>query len=91
MNACQVFFAGNVQGVGFRYSVKQIARGFEVTGFVRNLLDGRVELQASGADAEVADFLRAISESELRAHIKDQTQQPLPNANAFRGFEIRHE
>ena len=91
MSACQVFYEGNVQGVGFRYSVKQIARGFDVTGFVRNLPDGRVEMQASGGDAEVAEFLRAITESELRAHIKNQAEQTLENVHGFRGFEIRHE
>src|SRR5204863_6938328 len=66
----QVFYEGNVQGVGFRYSVRQIAKGFDVTGFVRNLRDGRVELLASGEADEVRDFLEAIGQSELRAHIK---------------------
>ena len=91
MSACQIFYDGNVQGVGFRYSVKQIARGFDVTGFVRNLRDGRVELQASGETTELSEFFRAISESELRAHIKNQTQQTVENLSGFRGFEIRHE
>jgi len=39
----QVFYEGNVQGVGFRWSVRNIAKGFDVTGSVRNLRDGRVE------------------------------------------------
>jgi acylphosphatase len=43
MTAKQVFYSGRVQGVGFRYTVKQIASGYEITGFVRNLPDGRVE------------------------------------------------
>ncbi|MDQ6810136.1 MAG: acylphosphatase [Verrucomicrobiota bacterium] len=91
MSAVQVFYEGNVQGVGFRYSVKQIAKGFEVTGFVRNLRDGRVEMQAAGDDAEVDAFLRAINESELRAHIRKQTQLPATDSPKGRGFEIRHE
>lgn len=87
----QVFYEGSVQGVGFRYTVRQIAKGFDVTGAVRNLRDGRVELQATGEEDEVRAFLDAIAQSELRAHIKKHSETPLPNPPAFRGFEIRHD
>jgi len=87
----QVFYEGNVQGVGFRWSVRNVAKGFDVTGFVRNLRDGRVELQAAGEDDEVRAFLEAILQSELRAHIKKHNESPLADPPAFRGFEIRHE
>ncbi len=87
----QIFYEGNVQGVGFRYSVKQIAKGFDITGSIRNLRDGRVELQVAGEEAEVRAFLEAIAQSELRAHIKKQTEMVLHHAPAFRGFEIRHD
>ena len=87
----QVFYEGNVQGVGFRWSVRQIAKGFDVTGSVRNLRDGRVELQASGGQSEVSAFLEAILQSELRAHIKKHSETPLPDSPNFRGFEIRHD
>ncbi|MDP9098913.1 MAG: acylphosphatase [Verrucomicrobiota bacterium] len=87
----QVFYEGNVQGVGFRWSVRNVAKGFDVTGSVRNLRDGRVELQASGDEEEVRAFLEAILQSELRAHIRKHSETPLPNPPAFRGFEIRHD
>ncbi|HEX4631589.1 MAG TPA: acylphosphatase [Chthoniobacterales bacterium] len=87
----QVFYEGNVQGVGFRWSVRNIAKGFDVTGSVRNLRDGRVELQATGEDEEVHAFLDAILQSELRAHIKKHSESPLAEPPAFRGFEIRHD
>ncbi len=87
----QVFYEGNVQGVGFRYSVRQIAKGFDVTGSVRNLPDGRVELMVTGEADEVRAFVEAIGQSELRAHIKKQSEAPLAGAPVFRGFEIRHE
>ncbi|HPA71236.1 MAG TPA: acylphosphatase, partial [Spirochaetota bacterium] len=48
---------GKVQGVGFRYSVRRIAAGFEVVGAVENLPDGRVQLEAMGDEAEVRAFL----------------------------------
>jgi acylphosphatase len=89
VSALQVFYEGHVQGVGFRWSIKQIARGFDVSGFVRNLPDGRVELQASGADEEVRAFLNAIGESELRSLIKSTSEHPLPQPVNLSGFTIR--
>jgi acylphosphatase len=91
MSAMQVFFEGNVQGVGFRYTIRHIAKGFDVTGWVRNLRDGRVEMQVDGADDEVRAFLDAIMQSELRAHIKKQDAKPLSDAPPMRGFEIRYD
>jgi len=91
MSAMQVCYDGNVQGVGFRYSIKQIAHGFEVTGWVRNLRDGRVELQASGEEDEVRAFLEAIMQSDLRAHIRKQEATPVAEPPASRGFHIRYD
>lgn len=89
MIARQVYYEGRVQGVGFRFSVKQIARGFDVTGWVKNLEDGRVELQVSGEEAEVPAFLQAIRESELNSFIKAAQEHPLPALPNLLGFEIR--
>ena len=89
MLAKQIFYHGHVQGVGFRYSVKQIAKGFAVTGWIRNRPDGRVELQVGGEASELNAFLEAIAESELRAHIKDTQETQLVAAPVARGFEIR--
>ncbi len=88
MIARQVFYEGRVQGVGFRFTVKQLARGYEVVGWVRNLDDGRVELQCGGERAEVEDFLKAIAESELKGHIKSATLLPIAPLKDVRGFEI---
>jgi acylphosphatase len=91
MISLQIFFEGSVQGVGFRWSVKQVAKGFDVVGWVRNLPDGRVEMQVSGEESEVRAFLEAIGQSELRAHIRKQTESILQEPPQARGFEIRHE
>ena len=88
MTARQVFYEGRVQGVGFRFTVKQIARGFEVTGWVRNLADGRVEMQVSGETNEVDAFIEAIEESELKGHIRKVDVSVIPPLTGVRGFEI---
>ena len=82
--------SGRVQGVGFRWTVKSIARGFEVVGSVRNLADGRVELQCSGERSEVEAFLKAIRESELESHIRNVEVQEIAPLAGVRGFEIAH-
>ena len=91
MISLQVFYEGSVQGVGFRWSVRHIAKGFDLTGWVRNLPDGRVELQVSGEEKELRAFLEAIMQSELRAHIRKHTEAQLEKPVSARGFEIRHD
>ncbi len=83
-----MFFSGRVQGVGFRYTVKTVATGFEVTGTVRNLADGRVELIAEGERIELDEFLAAIRDSEVGRFIRQEEAAWGDAKNAFRGFEI---
>jgi len=77
MISLQVFYEGHVQGVGFRFTVRHIAKGFDVTGWVRNLPDGR--------------FLDQLAQSELHSLIRKQTENKLNEPVAARGFEIRHD
>jgi len=88
MKGIQVFYEGRVQGVGFRYCVRQLACGYEVTGWVKNLPDGRVELQASGEPQELEQFLESIRESELKGHIRKEERHGIP-AFYSKGFEIQ--
>jgi acylphosphatase len=88
MTGRHVYYEGRVQGVGFRATVKGIARGYEVVGWVRNLPDGRVELEASGTTDEVEGFLEAIAESELKSHIRKVDTHLIPPLSEARGFEI---
>jgi acylphosphatase len=82
------FYSGRVQGVGFRYAVKTMTHGFEVTGTVRNLPDGRVELAAEGAQEELAAFLQAIRESDIGRFIRQEQTVWSDAINEFRGFQI---
>jgi acylphosphatase len=84
----QVYYSGNVQGVGFRYTVKSTATGYEVTGCVRNLADGRVELIAEGMRDELEAFRQAIRESGLEHFIRNEEVAWSESRGEFRGFEI---
>jgi acylphosphatase len=83
-----IYYSGRVQGVGFRYTVKSVASGFEVTGTVRNLDDGRVELIAEGARAELESFQSAIQDSEVGRFIRNESVSYTDAKNEFRGFQI---
>jgi acylphosphatase len=90
MISLETFYEGRVQGVGFRWSVRNVAKGFDLTGWICNLPDGRVQMQVSGEEEEVRGFLEAINQSELRAHIRKQTESKLDGPVVANGFEIRH-
>jgi acylphosphatase len=90
MTARHVFYEGRVQGVGFRYTVRQIATGYDVTGWIRNLPDGRVEMLAAGEPEELAAFLQAIHDSALGSFIHNHTPHEIPPPAGLRGFEIVH-
>jgi acylphosphatase len=90
MTARQVFYEGRVQGVGFRYSVKHIATGYDVAGWVRNVPDGRVEMLAVGESEELTDFLQGIRDSDLGSFIRNETAHEIPTPAGLRGFEIVH-
>jgi acylphosphatase len=83
-------YSGRVQGVGFRYAVHNTAKGFEVTGYVRNLTDGRVELVAEAAKEELDAFLQAIRDSEVGRFIRQEQPCWGDAKNEFRGFTISH-
>ena len=84
----QILYSGHVQGVGFRYTVKTVATGFEVAGTVRNLPDGQVELIAEGAKDELKAFSEAIRDSGLGHFIQKEAVTWAEALNEFRGFEI---
>ena len=84
----KIFYSGRVQGVGFRYTAKTVAAGFEITGCVCNLPDGRVELVAEGDDAELEAFRAAIRSAVLAGFIRDESIEWGDAQNEFYGFEI---
>lgn len=89
MERHDIYYSGNVQGVGFRYTARQIAQRHPVTGFVRNLPDGRVQLVAEGEGAEVASFLLDV-EQEMGSYIRGKSQATQPATGEFEAFTVRH-
>jgi acylphosphatase len=84
-----VRFSGIVQGVGFRYLTERTARSFEVTGYVRNLPDGGVELVAEGLQEEVQRFVAAV-EQAMAGYICSAERQEAPATGRYGTFSIRH-
>jgi len=88
--ARKVIFEGRVQGVGFRYTTKELALGYDILGWVKNSADGTVELQLSGAEDEVNEYLHElIEESNVAHHIKKKHISEIPLDPSFSGFTIK--
>src|SRR5690349_18680822 len=85
----EVFFSGHVQGVGFRYTTQDIARQFNVRGYVRNVSDGRVEMVVEGERHEIARLIGAIHQ-RMGSFIHDVKSNALPATGQFTTFSIRH-
>jgi acylphosphatase len=62
----QILFSGSVQGVGFRWAAERLARPLPLTGYVRNLSDGRVELRISGVESDIDRLV-----GDLQCHFGD--------------------
>ena len=82
-----VYYSGMVQGVGFRYQVRNIAEQFILTGWVKNLPDGRVELIAQAPKKTLLDFL-AMVDAALAQYIRGKQISWDKADNSFIGFQI---
>ncbi len=89
IHRCTCLFSGRVQGVGFRYTVKNVAMQYDVGGYVRNLPDGRVELVMEGPDQEMNQLLDSVRQ-RMNGFIQDVRIEPAPATGEFDYFFIRH-
>jgi acylphosphatase len=84
----RVVYAGQVQGVGFRFTAKGLATNHPVAGYVRNLPTGEVELLAQGESDSVEAFLAAVAR-RMAGYITNTTvEEAAPSGQT--GFQIRH-
>ena len=84
-----VNFRGRVQGVGFRWNVREESSGFDVTGYVKNLPDGSVEMLAEGEKDEVNRFLASV-ENRMRSYVTDRTTLERMGDGQFSDFGITY-
>lgn len=84
-----VLFGGRVQGVGFRYTVMNIAQSYDVVGYVRNMPDGKVELVAEGETSELNSLVEEVKH-RMQGFIDDVTAAESPATGEFKRFGIQH-
>ncbi|MBX9767970.1 MAG: acylphosphatase [Bdellovibrionales bacterium] len=87
----QIFVSGRVQGVGFRFHTFQKASSLGVVGWVRNLPDGRVEVQAQASDSIMAELIRWLHAGPPAARVDAVSVRDLPSGGVFQTFEIRRD
>ncbi|MDG1897849.1 MAG: acylphosphatase [Fuerstiella sp.] len=84
-----MLFTGQVQGGDFRWTTNRIAARHPVTGFVRNLADGRVELVVTGSANPTSNVIRDVCD-HFQGHINSMTEQSISLNESIQGFSIRH-
>ncbi|KPK36599.1 MAG: hypothetical protein AMJ65_16010 [Phycisphaerae bacterium SG8_4] len=87
MVARHIIFSGTVQGVGFRFTAHRMAARHQLTGYVRNLSDGTVEMLAQGSAGDIEDCIRDIQQS-LIGHIREIKTEEAPPNPRYADFRI---
>lgn len=86
------FVSGTVQGVGFRYFVERAARHLKISGYVRNLSDGRVEVYAIGHDAQLSELRRELERGPRGAFVSRVEEEEAPFEERFaESFSIEYD
>ncbi len=88
MSRVQIKYSGNVQGVGFRWKVSQIAKSYKLTGYVRNLSDGKVELLLEGEESEVQGMCKDVAK-QLRDYWTSFEREDKPGKAHHSTFSIK--
>jgi len=89
--AYRVIYSGSVQGVGFRFTVLRFANVFDsITGYVKNLPDGSVEMFAEGLETEVESLLEDIVSGPHSGHIKKVSVHLVPFSNHYSDFSVSY-
>jgi acylphosphatase len=85
----KIIVAGIVQGVGFRYSCKRMAQALGVKGFVRNMNDGNVYIEAEGTELQITQFISWCRQGPSHARVTDVIISE-GELKSFKFFDVRH-
>ena len=83
-----IYYSGSVQGVGFRYTAERLALSLKLTGWVKNLPDGRVEIICEGERSDIETFLQRLSDI-FKIYIKDADMEWGRASGDFDTFDVR--
>ncbi|OGG43640.1 MAG: hypothetical protein A3F84_21405 [Candidatus Handelsmanbacteria bacterium RIFCSPLOWO2_12_FULL_64_10] len=90
MRSClHILVDGVVQGVGFRFFTERMAGRYGLSGWVRNLPDGRVEIEVEGEEGVLNAFMRDVRRGPPHAHVTNVQVNPRPATGHYDGFEVR--
>ncbi|MBS4209891.1 acylphosphatase [Bacillus sp. FJAT-50079] len=92
-NVCAIHLLvhGRVQGVGFRFSTQQLAMEHHIKGWVKNTMDGTVEIAAEGEKTNVDNFIKALQTSpNLFARVDQIDVAPIDHLQGFRSFQVKY-
>lgn len=89
--SCHLFITGYVQGVFFRAGTREVANSLSLSGWVRNLRDGRVEVQAEGEMEDLQRLIEWSKKGPRGARVSDVKVEYGDFTGAFDGFKIRYD
>ena len=90
MNRYYIVVEGRVQGVGFRFFCSMTAKPLDLTGWVRNMDNGMVELEVQGSDESIEKFIRTIKKGNRFIRVDELYQKKIPIIQTERTFTERY-
>ena len=86
----KILLSGRVQGVGFRYFAESIADKYSVKGYVRNTVNGKVEIVSQGEEEEVRAFIEEVKKGPAFSVITGASLEEIPGNKSYNTFEIKY-
>lgn len=86
--AMRVFVKGRVQGIGYRWFARENASDLQLTGYVRNLPNGEVEVFVEGDQSKIMDYLGRLRQGPSMAMVTDIEINQYPYENRFKKFKV---
>ena len=88
--AVHILISGRVQGVFYRYTAQRVASRLDLSGWIKNLSNGKVEAVVVGTPSAVDTFIAWCQEGPPGAHVADVEATSLPSTHEYEGFSIKY-